>query len=205
MSEKAVLLAKATPIEESEGKWKSGLCDCFKYGCCHKPTLTGWCCFPLLLAQLLTRMKMTWLGEQTTTADQYMYTFRNVLLVGFADYVLNSIFACTPDHPDEVDGEIVMVPGDCVNWQANLLDWVDFFFWAYTFTCLVRLRVAIRTKYNIPEENCQGCEDEVCICCCPCLSAIQMADQTADYASEKAYFFTTTGLARETTTEAIVV
>jgi Cys-rich protein (TIGR01571 family) len=208
MSEKAVLLAKATPVEESSdevGKWKSGLCDCCKYGACHKALLTAWCCAPLLLGQLLTRMKMTWLGEGTTTSEQYMYTFRNVLIVAIVDYIINSIYSCTPDLPDEVDGEIVMVPGDCTSWQLSVTSWVDFFFWLYTFICLVRLRVAVRAKYNIPEENCEGCEDEVCILCCPCLSAVQIAHQTADYDNEKAYFFTKSGLSNETMTEAIVV
>ena len=150
-------------------------------------------------------MKMTWLGEGTTTSEQYMYTFRNVLIVAIVDYIINSIYSCTPDLPDEVDGEIVMVPGDCTSWQLSLTSWVDFFFWLYTFICFVRLRVAVRAKYNIPEENCEGCEDEVCILCCPCLSAVQIAHQTADYDNEKAYFFTKSGLSNETMTEAIVV
>ena len=150
-------------------------------------------------------MKMSWLAVPASTYDDYKDTFKNVLIVAFINFMLSSIYACTPDYPEEVDGEITMIKGDCVNWQVNLLQWVNFFFWAYTFICLVRLRVAVRKKYNIPEENCHGCEDEICIFCCPCLSAIQIAHQTADYDNEKAYFFTKTGLANEPTSQAILV
>lgn len=150
-------------------------------------------------------MKLTWLGHGSATYDDYKDTFKNVLTVAFISFVFNTIYACTPDYPDTVDGEIVMVKGDCVDWQVNLLNWVNFFTWLYTFICLVRLRVAVRKQYNIPEENCKGCEDEICIFCCPCLSAIQIAHQTADYDNEKAFFFTTTGLANTAMTEAIVV
>ena len=156
-------------------------------------------------------MKLTWLGEGTTTAAEYKNTFRNVLIIGISVYVLNSIFECTPDFPDIEDGEIkmngdevVMIPGDCVDWQVNLKSWVNTFFWLYTLVAMVRLRRAVRNKYNIPDE-CGGQEDFWCACCCPCLTAVQIAHQTADYDNEKAYFFTRTGLSEEKLAEAIVV
>ena len=102
-----------------------------------------------------------------------------------------------------MDGdEVVMVPGDCVDWEVNLVDWVNFAFWLYSLICLIRLRKVVRDKYSIPAE-CAGNGDLVCACCCPCLTAVQIAHQTANYDSEKAYFFTPTGLSEEI--EAIVV
>mmetsp|Transcript_19578 Transcript_19578/g.48751 ORF Transcript_19578/g.48751 Transcript_19578/m.48751 type:complete len:210 (-) Transcript_19578:195-824(-) len=206
--EKDLLVAKATPVEEPDtgGKWKSGIFDCCKYGCCHKALLTAWCCAPIMLAQLLTRTKLTFLG----VPGDYTNTFRNVLIIGISVYIINSIFQCTPDYPDfnedgsfKMDGdEIVMVPGDCIDWQVNLTNFLNFAYWLYTLICLVRLRKVVRGKYEIPDECC-GKEDVVCACCCPCLTAVQIAHQTADYDSEPAYFFSKTGLSE--TTEAIVV
>eukprot|EP00531_Pseudo-nitzschia_arenysensis_P008126 CAMPEP_0116117580 /NCGR_PEP_ID=MMETSP0329-20121206/1647_1 /TAXON_ID=697910 /ORGANISM="Pseudo-nitzschia arenysensis, Strain B593" /LENGTH=234 /DNA_ID=CAMNT_0003611151 /DNA_START=121 /DNA_END=825 /DNA_ORIENTATION=- len=205
------LIAKAAPVEDSgtEGEWKSDTFDCCKYGPCHKALLTAWCCTPIMLGQLLTRSKLTWLGEPTTSPAGYAHTFKTVLIVWFSVYIINSIFQCTPDFPDFEDGEIkmdgdevVMVPGNCVDWEVNLVDWVNFVFWLYSFYCLILLRKIARAKYNIPEE-CGGNGDWVCALCCPCLTAVQIAHQTANYDSEEAYFFTPTGLSEDI--EAIVV
>ncbi len=165
-------------------------------------------CFRILFLpyQLLTRTKLTFLG----VPGDYTNTFRNVLIIGISVYIINSIFQCTPDYPDfnedgsfKMDGdEIVMVPGDCIDWQVNLTNFLNFAYWLYTLICLVRLRKVVRGKYEIPDECC-GKEDVVCACCCPCLTAVQIAHQTADYDSEPAYFFSKTGLSE--TTEAIVV
>lgn len=251
--ETEVLIAKATPVADSgtEGAWKSGICDCCKYGACHKALLVAWCCPSIMLgqvsrgrecflrgihgnieepipplhlesgtdrnalpicfwmkfnpSQLLTRSKLTWLGEPTTSPAGYADTFKIVFILGIGVAILNSIFQCTPDMPELVDDDdvvVVMVPGDCVDWEVNLLNWVNFFFWLYSLVCLIRLRKVVRAKYGIPEE-CGGNGDWVCAWCCPCLTAVQIAHQTANYESDEAYFFTPTGLSEDI--EAIVV
>jgi hypothetical protein len=49
---------KTTPVS---GKWKDGLCSCFRYGLFHPHLWNAWLCPQILLGQLLVRMKMTWL------------------------------------------------------------------------------------------------------------------------------------------------
>merc|ERR1719330_2065941 len=49
------------------GRWKDDLFDCFKYGPCHASVLNA-CCFPLiLLGQIMTRLKLDWLGDPAPT------------------------------------------------------------------------------------------------------------------------------------------
>lgn len=163
-------------------------------------------------------MKMSFLGEASTAAEEYKKTFRIVAAIYICYSIILSIFGCDPDTLEESDdGEIVagvgivMVPDpDCAKWQQNLTSYLSSAMYFYMLIVMIRLRVAIRTKYSIPEENCSGCEDCCCIFWCGCCSAVQMAHQTADYENEEAYCLTTTGLpptvnSNEQLTQAIVV
>ena len=54
-SETEVFVTEVTPIfvvgeqpQHEAGSWKSGLCCCCKYGCCHSALLWG-CCFSTIL------------------------------------------------------------------------------------------------------------------------------------------------------------
>jgi len=210
------LIAVATPVDEpahkTAGAWKSGLFNCFKYGACHKALLCACFFSSWLMGQLLTRMKMTWIGGSPSSASEaYKKTFRIVLVIAICNILIVSIFSCDPELSDGTDGDISMVSNeDCASWQNNLTNTVTSFFVLYTFIVMVRLRMAIRDKYSIPEENCVGCEDCCTVFFCGCCSAVQMAHQTADYENDKAFCLTTTGLSpfadsNEILTQAIVV
>lgn len=213
------LVATATLFGETDhknvGSWKSGLFDCFKYGVCHKALLCACCAPTILLAQLLTRMKMTWIGRPTSASEEYKKTFCNVIAVASINYAINVIFSCVPEYPDldtlDSNGDFIMVQNeDCAPWQVNLTNFSTSLFSVYTFILFVRLRRTIRAKYSIPEKNCEGCEDFCCVFFCGCCSAVQMAQQTAEYENEDAFCCTTTGLSlsedsNETFTEAIIV
>jgi Cys-rich protein (TIGR01571 family) len=214
-SETKYLVAEATPVDEAAkknvGSWKSGLCDCFEYGIWHKALLCAVCFPSLLMGQLLTRMKMTWSGIPTSDTEGFKKTFRIVLVISICKYLIDTIFSCVEELPEDVDGEITMVLNeDCPSWKANLSTLTTLVFGLYILVVMIRLRMAIRQKYNIPRENCGMFEDFCCVYFCGCCSLVQMAKQTADYEKEEAFCLTTTGLtpsdgANEVLTQAIVV
>eukprot|EP00956_Cyclotella_meneghiniana_P002035 scaffold2256_cov73-Cyclotella_meneghiniana.AAC.4 len=52
------------------GVWRDDLCNCCAHGPCHPAFLNGWFCRSILIGQLLTRMKMTWLGQRFDTMER---------------------------------------------------------------------------------------------------------------------------------------
>ena len=51
------------------GIWRDGLCDCCRFGPFHPHFLFALFLKPILMGQLLTRMKMTWIGRRTNVSD----------------------------------------------------------------------------------------------------------------------------------------
>lgn len=49
--------------QHNNQQWKDGLFDCFRYGYCHVTIWNALCCPQILMAQVLTRLNMTWLGD----------------------------------------------------------------------------------------------------------------------------------------------
>jgi Cys-rich protein (TIGR01571 family) len=64
----------------------------------------------------------------------------------------------------------------------------------FVLVMLIRTRSHIRAKYQIPEENCKGCEDCCCAFWCGACTVCQMARHTADYSQYNASCCTETGL-----------
>lgn len=141
---------------------------------------------------------MTWAGTPSSQLDEYKNTFTIVCCIGFAQFLIYMIFDCPLETFEETDDDKIgfeAVPNDdCPLWQNMLSTWTQFFFGVYVFVVMIRLRYAIRSKYNIPEESCVGCEDCCCIFFCGCLSSVQMAHQTADYDLIRASCLTSNGL-----------
>ena len=76
-------------IQAPTGKWKDGLCDCFSVGICHPSLWCAFFCSKISLAQIMTRMSLTWLGEHgQRVATQN--TFKVMVLL-FASYIVFSI------------------------------------------------------------------------------------------------------------------
>jgi len=189
----AYIVTEATPIiaesPSKGGRWKSGLCSCFQHGICH-PDLWTACCFPAVIyAQLLNRMKMTWLGEPTSASEEYKKTFCIVLGISIANFFVQLFIGCSSDPLVEIDE---VQNDECDPWNVGGI--CNFLFVVYVLVIMTRLRMAIREKYSIREENCKGCEDFCCVFFCGCLSAVQMADQTADYEQVPAVCCSVTGL-----------
>jgi len=208
------LVAQADPTNEAEthkkvGSWETGLCDCFEYGVCHKAVLCA-CCFPtLLVGQILTRMKLTWIGEPSTAAEEYKKTFRIVFTLAVIWYLV-SIFSCVAELPVETEdgSDITLIPNeDCSAWQQTLTQSVEIVFFLYMLIVTMRLRKAIRSKYAIDGSDIGDC---CTVYWCGCCSAVQMANQTADYANDNVHCFSPTGLSpssksTETIAQAVIV
>jgi Cys-rich protein (TIGR01571 family) len=178
------------------GRWKDGLCDCCAPGCCH-PSLCNAICFKqILMGQVLTRMQRTWCGDPVTTRSQYKRTFPTLLWLTVAYWMVWIFFHCDHDHG-----------GNCHGWRHGILGTVRLVWFLYTVIVMIKLRKAVRERYQIPQTHCQGCEDCCCVVFCSCCTMAQMARQTADYERQRAYCCTDTGLAEEkyTLQEALVV
>jgi Cys-rich protein (TIGR01571 family) len=48
------------------GKWRDGVFDCCDLGCGHAHFWLSWCCFPIALGQVMTRLHLDWLGSPIT-------------------------------------------------------------------------------------------------------------------------------------------
>lgn len=71
---------------------------------------------------------------------------------------------------------------------------VGLVFFVYFMYILIKTRSVVRSRYNIPEKNCDGCEDCMCAFFCgPCV-VNQMADHTADYNRHNALCCSATGI-----------
>jgi Cys-rich protein (TIGR01571 family) len=200
-SDPVTIVAEATPLKEgaSQSKgWKSGLCSCCRYGLFHPALLNAVFLPPILMGQMLTRMKLTWAGTPSSQLEEYKNTFKTVIGIAIAQWAIYAFFYCPLETFEETDDDKIglkAVPNDdCPLWKNLLATWTQYIFGVYVFIVMVRLRYAIRAKYNIPEQNCIGCEDCCCIFFCGCLSSVQMAHQTTDYDLIRATCLTSNGL-----------
>ena len=152
------------------GVWRDSLCDCCKFGPCHPSFLTALCCRPIIIAQLLTRMKMTWLAQRTrfrnsnsnlsdsrTEIDQrWRNTFRNIILVLVFYSVLMMVVPVPlldPTNPNAYD-ELSDAEKKTYFINSSIHSALSALFGFYFFYLMVQLRATLRHVYSIPEENC---------------------------------------------------
>jgi Cys-rich protein (TIGR01571 family) len=179
----------------SHGQWKDGICDCCTFGIFH-PSLLNACCFPqLLMAQVLTRLKMNMCGDAAPESE-YQTTFRKMVVLVLAYWVMRTLLAPpSPDFEANEDGTLQVTTVDIPAWQMFLYNAVTFLFGLYSLVLLIKLRVAVRRRYGIPEKRCIGVEDCCCAFWCSCCTVAQVARQTADYDHRRAVCCSRTGLA----------
>jgi Cys-rich protein (TIGR01571 family) len=143
--------ASKVRIEAPTGKWKDGLFDCFKYGVLHPHLWCALCCTRLAMAQIMTRMQLTWLGEPGALVAT-KNTFKVVVIL-IASYICftTAIELGTLEYTDaDVPMYIVI---------TKLVVSSLFSMWSIYSMC--RTRQSVRARYSIPEERCVGYED----CC----------------------------------------
>lgn len=194
------------------GVWKDGLCDCCSLGPCHASFWCAWCCPQIAMAQVLTRMKMSWLGERNSA--QASNTFRMTVCVVIAYYVVSSILAppkpipqITGEGDDDLNIQVEWIQPHVNGLQLLLYYMVNIAFGLYSLIVLVKLRAAVRERYSLP--NLTPCgdtlEDIFCACCCGCCTVSQLARHTADYHERRAVCCSSTGLPDKPTAMQMVV
>jgi len=156
-----------TPI----GGWRTRL-----YGCCDVLTQStfwmGFCCTPILVAQLITRLRLTWNGREGSQEETSLSYNRLVLALVFTLAVF----------------WVPFMGGLCL--------------FIYYLMVVVyvgsQVRGYVRQKYKIPSTlptRCGDRLDDVCLMlCCGCCSSIQMARHTHDDKEYPGHGCTTTGL-----------
>jgi len=124
------------------GRWKDGLCDCCRFGPCHVSLWNAICCPQILMAQVLTRLKMTWLGA-IAEDQEWRMTFRRILVLVVAYWLVSSFLA--PDvSSDDIDieeatGTVTFTQEDAPFWQRFLYNLVSTAFGLYTLIVMIRL------------------------------------------------------------------
>lgn len=165
----------------SRSGWKDDIFACTRYGIFHPSLILACCCRPVLLGQVMTRLKLDWKGNP---GGEWKDTFRIMCYVFGAYCILNLLFT-----PTYVDGA-----GGVVEEQNPFMQFIAFLFFIFLVYVISKVRKAVRERDQIAEEQCVGCEDVACACCCACCTISQMARQTTDYDVTEGHYFTTDGL-----------
>jgi Cys-rich protein (TIGR01571 family) len=173
--------------DRQEGHWKTNLCDCCKFGCLHPSFLLACCCHPLLWAQVMTRLNLTWMAEPGTP-EKVANTFKYIAIGWFCWLFFNMAFGFTGSTIIE-DGEVIPVEVQTSIGSA-LVSCVALF----TLYIGTKTRTAARKKYNIPREQCGEFEDCCVVMCCGCCAASQLARETTDYDITPHSWFSNDGL-----------
>jgi len=196
----------STPV----GHWKDGLCGCFRHGVFHPLLCNAIYCPLIATGQIMHRLKLTWLGNEGTIA-QTTATFRTILWITISYYISRFVFGLLmganavyqvvevakimvskPNSGNQFggsqfdgsqfDGNQPALPKNTV---GGLLVWGRGFFIlsfvVFMIYLIAKTRKHIRSKYGIPEQSCQGCEDVCCALWCHCCTVAQMGRHTADY------------------------
>lgn len=204
----------ASGVDPSHGKWNDSLFDCARYGYLHPSLCNAIFCPQLLMAQVLTRLKMNWWGEENVPDHEWHRTFRRIFVLVCLYWVLSSLLA--PPMPvlqaDPITGDMVVMSSQSAQPRFNeflyrLVSWV---FGIYTIILLTRLRRAVRRKYEIPlRRSLWGdlaiLEDFGLAVCCGCCTVAQLARQTCDYDRQRAAACSSTGLGSQSEFPIIVV
>lgn len=136
------------------------------------------------MAQTMTRMQLTWLGEagpRVSTQNTFIVVL--TLLVSYITYATSleiaSLEYSTYDTPRGLS--FMKAAG-------------GFLFFVWGLYSLCRTRQHVREQYSIPEERCVGCEDVCCSMFCTCCTLAQMSRHTGEYETYNASCITKTGL-----------
>lgn len=183
------------------GAWKDGPFDCLKYGCCH-PSFLNACCFPqILMAQVMTRLKMNLCAEYAPEPE-WKATFIRMVVLVICYWITSSLLA--PPNPQVVthkDGSVTVIQDDSFPvWERIMYNLITTAFGLYSLIILIKLRAAVRKRYEIPERHCIGAEDCCCSFWCGCCTVAQLARQTADYDQRRAVCCSGSGLPQTTST-----
>jgi Cys-rich protein (TIGR01571 family) len=170
-------------INAPTGHWKDGLFDFFNAGLCHPSWICAFFCSKISMAQIMTRMSLTWLGQPgDRVATRSTFKVVVLLLVAYMVWSASMELATYEYGPRNMPTWVSVV-----KFIGNTL----FGFWS--LYSLFRTRQSVRRQYSIPEEHCHGCEDLCCAFFCTCCTLSQMARHTGEYETYPGVCFSTTG------------
>lgn len=154
------------------GRWRTTLCSC----CDVMTQSTFWmglCCAPVLIAQLLTRLGLSWNGRSGVSDQEKSLSFNRIVIATMIALAVWKI---------PVAGDLVLLV----------------FYLVIVVHIGAQVRHHMRQKYKIPPTLPTRCghrmEDGCCMVFCGCCSAIQMARHTHDDKEFPGHGCTTTGL-----------
>ena len=175
------------PFKADEAKatsyWKDDWAACTRYGICHPSFINALCCPLILMAQVMTRLKLNWRGEEAPT-EEWVKTFPIFVGITIGYFVLSTIFS-----PADLEDD-----SSLYSFIGVRVSFIGFVYGLFLFYITYKVRQHVRARDNIPETRCVGFEDLCCALCCGCCTTSQLARQTADYDHEDAYWFSKTGL-----------
>lgn len=178
-------------IKVPVGKWKDGLCDCFNAGICHPTVHCGFWCRPLLLAQVMERMRLTPLGFLVGSKQKMPQTTKIVAGIWcfclFIQHVLN--FIIQQDEGQQDKGYYyygTSSPAILVTSMA-----ISFVFVLWLVFISMNTRRTIRNTYSIPGSSCEDCLTSTF---CGCCVVTQMARHTGEYEKHPGNCCSKTGL-----------
>ena len=135
------------------------------------------------MAQIISRMQLTWLGEPGSLyRTSKAFSVIVVLVVSYMFYSFALELAAMPYAQGEIP---TLIPG--LKFLGIIL------FSVYSLYSLCRTRENVRARYQIPETYCVGCEDLCCSMFCSCCATAQMLRHTGEYETHPGTCFTKTG------------
>ena len=170
-------------LDAPTGHWKSGLFDCCSTGWLHPSLWCSICCTQIAMAQVISRMQLTWLGQPGPwVSTQRAFTVICLLVVAFFIYSTALDLAALPFDVDTTP-----------TYMAYLRLGGNVLFTAWSIYALCRTRQNVRARYQIPEQSCHGCEDLCCAVWCGCCTTSQMLRHTGEYETYPGLCCTPTG------------
>lgn len=185
-------------IVQRDGQWKDGIFSCFRFGLCHPHLCNAWLCPQIILGQILTRMRMTWLANSDISKSTCQTAIPKIMLcVLFVS--LYEAFMGPPlvEDTSVTNGKLELYQNGYPFWHQVFYIAISLPMTIYGLILVVKLRSAIRAKYGIPTGFLGKMEDFCCVCFCNCCTVSQMARQTADYEDEPASCCSPNGMIRE--------
>ena len=173
---------------------KDDLCACCGLGCLHPTLCMAYCCPMILLGQVMHRLKLTWTANEGGNANPAYQTnsstFRILFWMGIVWIGIRILLNFLPMMMMDGQGELSEGAASII-FILNLLVGAIFIFF---LVLLCKTRRHIRERYQIPEQQCHGCEDCCCTYWCSCCTVAQMARHTGDYKEHGARLCSETGL-----------
>lgn len=154
-------------IGAPKGRWRTHLCAC----CDVLTQATFWmscCCSPVLVAQLVTRLRLSWKGTKASSEEASL-AFNRIVL----SFIGVLIFGTLP----------------AIGFAAAMIFTICLMLWTGQ-----NLRRAMRRRYSIPPTTHESVDDCCCMFWCCYCSTIQMARHTHDDKEYPGACCTTTGL-----------